>query len=85
MNEKEKIILINKFYKEFCFSNTIIACCVFKEERFVVIDKMLNGELEYSDIQLQLMLDFSYFAMNLTEVDLLNHFLSKLMQEKSHS
>ena len=45
----EKIILINKFYRDFCFSNKLIACHWFDENSFVEIEKLLNGEIELSD------------------------------------
>ena len=45
----KKIILINKFYRDFCFSNQIIACHWFNENYFFEIEKILNGEVELSD------------------------------------
>jgi hypothetical protein len=45
----EKIILINKFYRDFCFSNKLIACHWFSEDSFFEVEKILNGEVELSD------------------------------------
>ena len=69
----EKIILINKFYRNFCFSNEVIACFWFDVTSFTSIEDKLNGKIELTDNECKTMEDLFLHKYLDSEIKALEH------------
>ncbi len=77
----EKIILVNKFYRDFCFSNKLIACFWFAEDSFSEIEKILNGESELSDNDYSSMKNLFLQHKTKTELSELEYIVQSLLND----
>ena len=77
----EKIILINKFYRDFCFSNKLIACFWFDVTSFTSIEDKLNGNIELTDNECETMENLLLYKNSDNEMQALEHVVYKLLND----
>lgn len=77
----KKIILINKFYRDFCFSNRLIACFWFDVSSFSSIEDKLNGKIDITNEECDTMEDLMLNFYIENEKNSLEYVIRKLLSD----